>query len=679
MIRSLGPVAPLQGPELEWTPAGDPKSVEFDDGYFSPAGGDEESWYVFIEGSDLVSACADENTDVLRIAELGFGTGLNFLITWACFLKHAPPSKRLLYWSVDKHPLRQVDLERALKRWPRLRPLSDALIRSYPIAYPGLHRRLFDHGRICLDIAWADARDALEELEYAAPESIDIWYLDGFTPARNGDMWQPDLYQRIARTSKLGGRLATYTTAGHVRRGLMETGYSVSKRPGFGTKRECLSAVLDEEQTEPTLNSTAWEQTGHDAVYGTSPQPPNKRKTALVIGAGLAGAHVAHALAIKGVHVEVLDAGAAAGRASGNEQGILFTRVYPERGLVADFSALAFAFSSAFYAEMFANGHLQTEVDGDLNGCFQALSPDKYAKLSGLSPPFTALAECIDANEASRRLGANVPNDGVWQTQSGWLSPPSIVRALLDHPNITLREESGALRLEQSFEDSWSAITEAGELLATAPVAVIAGGTESRQFSQTTHLPTKAVRGQTTNLPSSIALELKGSYCHNGYIAASSAIDQCVGATFAPGDSSRELRSADHRVNLEHLASALPDYAEALARLDVAALSGRAELRCASPDYLPMAGPAPIEKNFVEHYSELGKDARRVIEEPGPHFKGLYVSTAFGSRGLSYACLSAELIASQICGDAPPISRELVRALSPARFLIRSIIRGKQK
>ncbi|GAB5415332.1 MAG: bifunctional tRNA (5-methylaminomethyl-2-thiouridine)(34)-methyltransferase MnmD/FAD-dependent 5-carboxymethylaminomethyl-2-thiouridine(34) oxidoreductase MnmC [Congregibacter sp.] len=681
MIRSLGPVAPMAAPGLEWTARGDPRSLRHADTYYSAAGGQQESQHVFVDGSELKHACADTKQDVLRVAELGFGTGLNFLLTWACFRQYAPADKRLTYWGVDRHPLRSEDLRRALQAFPELESLASQFLMQYPIAYPGIHRCILDDGRVRLDLVWADAEDAVEELEYAAPESIDIWYLDGFAPSRNPSMWQPQLFESIARISKPGTRLASYTAAGHVRRGLQNVGFRLRKREGFGNKRECINGFLEHRASPAKAKSTAWEKPPAQSARAVTTCGRNARKSTepsvLVLGAGLAGAHVAHALAARDIPVQVLDAGSAAGRASGNAQGILFTRVYPERGLIADFSAFACMHASRFYDQCFHQGLLQRGDDGELNGCFQALPEKKFSDLARILKPFPELAECLTADQASQRLGARVSDPGIWQAHSGWLSPPKVVKALLANQRIELIEDCGVLRLQKNPSEGWEAVNARGEVISRASNAIIACGTATREFEQTAHLPTKAVRGQTTTLPASLGIHLQGSYCHSGYIAPAAAGEHCIGATFSPGDTDRSLRSEDHALNLQRLASALPEFETALLDLDPGKLEGRAELRCTSPDYLPMAGPAPRAQEFVAHFSELGKDAKRLIEEPGAFYDGLYVCTAFGSRGLSYACLSGELVASMICGETPPLSRELVRALSPARFLIRRITRGQ--
>jgi tRNA 5-methylaminomethyl-2-thiouridine biosynthesis bifunctional protein len=184
------------------------------------------------------------------------------------------------------------------------------------------------------------------------------------------------------------------------------------------------------------------------------------------------------------------------------------------------------------------------------------------------------------------------------------------------------------------------------------------------------------VRGQTTSLPAArLPQSPRAAFCHAGYLAPAREGWHCLGATFGPGDEDTVLRAADHRSNLERLAEAVPDWAEGLAQVDHEALDGRAGLRCASPDYLPIVGPVPHSASWLESYATLGRDARQVLPARGDYWSGLFVNTAHGSRALTSAPLAGEIIASAACGEPPPIARHLLRAVAPGRFLIRHIVR----
>ncbi|MFT4875079.1 bifunctional tRNA (5-methylaminomethyl-2-thiouridine)(34)-methyltransferase MnmD/FAD-dependent 5-carboxymethylaminomethyl-2-thiouridine(34) oxidoreductase MnmC [Congregibacter sp.] len=671
VIRARGPLRSMELAELEWTELGEPRSKRYGDCYFSAENGSAETQYVFLDGSDLEQRLGSHNESLFTIAELGFGTGLNFLMSWDCFNRSAAPNTRLHFWSVDRHPLSREALVRSLERWPQLRGLAEELINVYPPPLPGVHRRVLDHGRVTLDLVWAEAKDALTELSGLEQPLVDAWYLDGFAPRKNESMWASELYSHMISASKPGATFATYSAAGTVRRSMADAGFSIVKRPGFGKKRECLHGLLPTHpQSRLSLpHMTPWDLNANHKTVG--------RQSALIVGAGLAGAHVAAALARRGMPVTVFDQASVAGGGSGNPQGVLFTRLSHERSILGEFSLLAFLYARELYQTMFSAGTLTEGVDGALNGCVQTDTPrGDGATLATALRGLEAIAKTCNAKTVEKLLG--VPNDsaGLWQPGSGWLSPPAVCKALLGQEGITIQDHCGELTVSQSAVGHWEIRNESGAVLGAAPVLILATGPDSKAIPQTQDLPLRVVRGQTTQIPAPIDQPLLTSFCHRGYIAPAVNGQHCIGATFKPGDDSREIRIEEHCANLEALIQALPAWKDHLQALDPSVLQGRAELRCVSPDYLPLAGPLPDEARFKRLYSPLQWDASQLIAEHGAYKPGLFVSTAHGSRGLSYAAMSAELIAAQIFGEPIPLSRELQRALSPARFLIRGLVRG---
>lgn len=660
--------------ELEWTEAGEPRSVQFDDYYFNTVDGSAESKYVFIEGSQLRERLEKNADTAFTIAELGFGTGLNFLLSVETFLQHAAPDTRLHYWSIDRHPLNREALKKSLQRWPQLSDLARELTEVYPPPLPGVHRRTVCSGRVTLDLVWADVDEGIQELSGLDLPIIDAWYLDGFSPQQNPCMWSPALYPRLIAASRAGATIATYTASSAVRRSLSAAGFVITKRPGFGLKRECLQGVVPDDAEPaaipPTI--TPWDLTANPCAVDAN--------SALVIGAGLAGSHAAAALARRGMVVTVLDEGAVAGRGSSNAQGVLFTRVSHQRSILGDFSQHAFLFARQLYREMFDEGSLRLNLDGALSGCVQIDAPRGDGSiLARALLGLEELAESCSAETIAQRLGLPLETSGLWQPGSGWLAPPAVCRALLAKPGITVEGHCGALTVSQSFAGHWEAKDSRGNVRGKAPILILAAGPDGRTLPQMQGLPLRVVRGQTTQIPAPAGKPLLSSFCHRGYIAPAVNGEHCIGATFKPGDDSREIRIDEHRDNLLALAKALPHWAEQLSELDPKTLQGRAELRCVSPDYLPLAGPLPDETAFAKQFSALQWDASTLIPEKGVYQRGLYLSTAHGSRGLSYAALGAELIASQIFEEPIPVSRELQRALCPARFLLRGLVRGTSR
>ncbi|MDH4039173.1 MAG: bifunctional tRNA (5-methylaminomethyl-2-thiouridine)(34)-methyltransferase MnmD/FAD-dependent 5-carboxymethylaminomethyl-2-thiouridine(34) oxidoreductase MnmC [Gammaproteobacteria bacterium] len=669
MKRDNTPWRPVTAAAVGWSDAGDPLSVAFGDVYYSRDNGLEESRYVFLQGNDLPARWQASPAARFCIAETGFGTGLNFLLTWQAWRGAAATAPDLHYLSVEKHPLAREDLARALSAWPELAPLANQLLASYPGLVPGQHRLIFEAGRLTLDLWWEDVAEALPDLASRGLAMVDAWYLDGFAPARNAAMWQPQVLGAVARLSHPGGSFSTFTAAGEVRRQLVSAGFTVARVPGYGRKRECLRGRLaDPTPPLPQPTPMPWD------IPATNAAAPGR---AIVLGAGLAGCTVAAALARRGVEVILLERGSLAGAASGNEQGILYTRLSRKHSALADFSLQSFCFSSEFYRNLFATGALAEGIDGALCGSFhQSADTEEMRVLDAALAPVPELARVLEAAQAAALLGIDQPAAGYWFPRSGWLHPAAVCRSLASHPRIQLLECCGEIRLSATAA-GWRASDGAGRTW-EAPCAVIAAGTSSARMEMLGWLPLQSIRGQTTRLPASAASgALRAALCHEGYIAPARAGAHCIGATFGPHDSDPALRAADHASNIASLARAVPAWQESLEQHDSATLGGKVGFRCASPDYLPLVGPVPDREAFLRDFAGLRSNARQAIPQRGEYLNGLFLSTAHGSRGLSSTPLAAELLASQICAEPPPLGRELCRALAPARFIIRDLSRNR--
>lgn len=671
MQRDNTPWQALTGPSLRWQGAGTPFSATFDDFYYSSENGLAEGRHVFLAGNELPERWRQHTAEQFVVAETGFGSGLNFLLTWQAWRSRprtAGGPRRLHYLALEKFPLAVADLQRAGAAWPELAPLLTQLLAQYPLPLPGVHRALFAADAVTLDLWWGDIDAVLDDLGHARRPLVDAWYLDGFAPARNAAMWQPELWPKVATLSRPKATFATFTAASTVNRGLLAAGFTVRKVPGFGRKREQLCGQLCSRPPLPPLSGTPWD------LAGPAPETPAR---VLVIGAGLAGCHTAAALARRGIPVTLLDRGTVASGASGNAQGVLYTRLSHRHSALTDFALASFDFASRQYRAGFTDGSLQPGTDGELCGSFhQVQDSGELARLASLLAPMPQLAQILDAGDASAALGMAQDSAGYWFPNSGWMSPPALCRHLLRHPLITLREDCGPIRLLWTGA-AWQAVN-AGGALAAAPVAVVAAGTHSGELASLDWLPLRSIRGQTTQLPPLPALAgLRSVLCHSGYIAPATAEGHCIGATFAPGDTAPELRRRDRVENLEQLAAALPTAAASMTRLAATDLPGRTGWRCASPDYLPLAGPVPDREAFVRDYARLRDNARTVIPRTGSYMPGLYLNTAHGSRGLTSTPLAAELLASQICAEPIPLEPELARALAPARFIIRDLGRNR--
>ncbi len=269
----------IQPANLEFNAEGTPVSRDFDDVYFSNDNGLEETRYVFLGGNHLAQRFPVHSRPHFVVAESGFGTGLNFLTLWQAFAEfrdtHPDATlERLHFISFEKFPLTREDLTLAHQHWSELAPWATALQEQWPLPLAGCHRLLLDEGRVTLDLWFGDINELTSKLDDSLNQKVDAWFLDGFAPAKNPDMWTPTLFNAMARLARPGGTLATFTSAGFVRRGLQEAGFTMQKCKGFGRKREMLCGVMDQTLALPT--SAPWfARTGTD------------KREAAIIGGGL--------------------------------------------------------------------------------------------------------------------------------------------------------------------------------------------------------------------------------------------------------------------------------------------------------------------------------------------------------------------------------------------------------
>lgn len=217
-----------QRPSLAWRAEGTPVSTLFDDPYFSMTDGAAESRYVFLDGNDLPARLRPG----FHVAELGFGTGLNLV------LLSMIASKPMRYTGFEAFPMAAEDAGKALARWPEV---AEAAAPMLAARAEGATR--FTLGSIEAEVLVGDAREVLP----GWPGRADAWFLDGFSPAKNPELWAPDLMAEVGRHTAKGGTFATYTAAGHVRRGLEAAGFIVQRRPGFGHKRHMTTGILADE------------------------------------------------------------------------------------------------------------------------------------------------------------------------------------------------------------------------------------------------------------------------------------------------------------------------------------------------------------------------------------------------------------------------------------------------
>jgi len=648
--------------QIDWDELGRPTSRQYGDVYFA-ASGLEETRHVFIDQNDLTarfSALGDGQR--LVIGETGFGTGLNFFCAWQLFDQLAAPGARLHFISVEKYPLSHADLSRALALWPELATFTAPLLQQYVGIHPGFQRLVFDGGRVTLTLMIGDVLEQLPQLD----AQIDAWFLDGFAPAKNPEMWTPELFAQLARLAAPGSTLGTFTSTGWVRRGLIAVGYKMKRIPGIGKKWEVSRGVFQGPTEAVASTVKPW--------FARPAQPAGERH-ALVIGAGLAGCATAASLAARGWRVSLLERHAeVAQEASGNPQGVLYLK------LSAHGTALSQLIVSGFGHTRRLLERLQRGRDWDdcgvLQLAFDAKEGQRQAQLAGA---FDAqLLHLLDRDAAQARAGVELASGGLYYPEGGWVHPPALCHWQAGQPGVHLLTHHHVLDLRK-VDGQWQA-WDGEQLLASAPVAVLCTAAQVRETAQTADLPLKRIRGQITRLAQTTGSATLGTVvCAEGYVAPARLGEHTLGASFDFHNDDLTPTVAEHEGNLAMLEEISADLTQRLGarQLPVEQLQGRAAFRCTSPDYLPIVGPVADREAFSQAYAILSRDARQVPDVACPWLEGLYVNSGHGSRGLITAPLSGELIAAWVDDEALPLPRGVAEACHPNRFQLRSLVKSK--
>jgi len=611
----LKPTAePIRPAEIEFVDGG-LRSKSFDDSYFMLGQGLAESQAVFIAGNRLAERFAQLRPhEIFLIGENGFGSGLNALLAADCFEQYAHDTSRLRIFSTEKHPLHRADLERALAAQPSLGRWAKPLLQHYPPPVPGYHRvNLSD--QVELILMYGDSESQWRR----AQVRVDAWFLDGFAPSQNPEMWSSGLLNALGKCSKPGATLSTFTAVGAVRRGLVAAGFEVEKIPGFGSKRHRLQA--------------RWP----DTQCGASGYSISRTGTALVIGAGLAGASSARALAERGWQVLVIDREGPASGASGNHAGVVYTS--PSSHLTAQnrFYQTAFVRTRSWFERY---GFPNDASFGRLNDVAQWPTSEKHrdklleALRSGAWP---------DSLLSQRDDGSFVLHGG------GYVQPAAWIGHLLKHPKINF--ERGELR---TIHNGGSALLTDGRAIESDAV-ILCLAHHTATLPGLEWLFIKKIRGQVSECAlTPESAHWQQAICHGGYLTPSIEGRHCVGATYDLKRIDHGIDPKDDQINLDQLNEFLPQQWTELGGENIELIGHRVAVRCQSPDFLPQAGPLADPTSLPHTLSDR-----------------VYLNIGHGSRGLTHTPLTADLLADQISDLSPSIEPELVEALAPERFVLR--------
>lgn len=696
--------------QADGTPEGSPFNLRFHDRYRSERGGIDQAREVFLKGCGLPGLWTGQQH--WCILENGFGLGLNFLVAWQAW-NAAPERPRLLHFvSTEAYPVSAADVLRAAAALPDLLPLAGQLAAQFWGLLPGVHRLVFEDGRVLLTLLVGDAKTMLRKQNLQA----DSLYLDGFRPDRNPDIWDGHVCKALARCCRRGARLATWTVARSVREALTQSGFKVQKAPGVAPKRDSLQGEFNPD----------W-PLRHDALTEAVPRPAR----CVVIGAGLAGAAVAASLARRGWSVLVLDAAeSAASGASSLPAGVLAAHVSPDDSVLSRLSR-----SGVRSTLQQLEARLQPGHDWELTGVLERSLGDSPRRppaewLSGNEPDIAEAAQdWLQPASASQLAACGLAADSpaLWHARAAWVKPAALVQSWLAAPGVRFEGNAHAARLvrtsgsagESVFtpeSEAWQVLDSADRILATAELVVLAAGTGStalvRSAESAESLPPRSVKVESANAksvkanspipatikavglatsppswsPRTLALQaVRGQVlwgwnersAHDtpsprppfpinglGSLIATfplpdgpNAADKpqksawLFGATYERANADCTPTTEDDDTNKNQLRSLLPELAEMLLQ-DASGKSATTQswvgVRCTTPNRLPALGPLQARTSA----------GHRLITS-------VWLCTGMGSRGLSFAALCAEVLAARLHSEPMPVEDRLVNALVP--------------
>ncbi|WP_032093634.1 bifunctional tRNA (5-methylaminomethyl-2-thiouridine)(34)-methyltransferase MnmD/FAD-dependent 5-carboxymethylaminomethyl-2-thiouridine(34) oxidoreductase MnmC [Necropsobacter rosorum] len=661
--------------EIYFNQANTPVSARFDDVYFSNQDGLQESRYVFLQGNQLWSRWQQCRQRHFVIAETGFGTGLNFFAATALFRRfrrdypHSPLT-RLFFISFEKYPLSAAQLAEIHRAYPEFSELAQQLQQDWPEPIAGCYRLHF--AETTLDVWFGDIADNLPQLGDYMCQRIDAWFLDGFSPAKNPQMWNDELYRNMYRYTKPQGTFATFTAAGAVRKGLQQAGFEVSKRKGFGQKRECLHGIKPHDAPAPAIN-TPW--------YLAQPAHFESKPDVAVIGGGIASLFTALSLLQRGARVTLYcEDEQPALNASGNKQGAFYPQLSDD-----DLRNIRFYIHAFAYGQQQLRRAIAQDIAFEHQFCGVALcaydqkSAVKLGKISACDWP-PALFRLLDQKALSETVGLPLPCGGGFIAQGGWLAPRQFVQTMFAH----LQQQGLIIKTAQKITalsplaGGWQ-LTNADGAQFTHCVAVLANGHRLTQFSQTAKLPLYPVRGQVSQIPTSAnLLKLKTVLCYDGYLtpADQAKSSHCIGASHVRDNADRRFSPQEQQENQHKIQRNLAPV-DWVNEVDTSGNLARVGVRCAVRDRIPMVGNVPdFQQQTADYRNLFNLRRRRQTIKHAANYPNLYLIGALGSRGLTSAPLLGETLASLIYGEPLPLSEDIMQHLSANRSWMRKLLKG---
>jgi len=657
----------MQYTNLIWRD-GQPYSELFDDIYYSSneaedISGESEFRHVFFKHNGLPERW--QGRDDFVIAELGFGSGLNCILTIREWLKHCAEcnkKKTLHYIAIEKHPFSAETIVELISRYPELTPFCEELVENYPPAIEATHSRSLFDNRVVVHFKFMDASDALDNNRL----NVDAWFLDGFSPAKNPGMWSQELFLNIAKNSRQGSTCSTYTAAGFVKRNLQEAGFVVNKVTGYGKKREMLVAKLPVAQ--PNTTATLRLKYKDKPWFEPPPRKAESIKEATIIGAGVAGLSLAYALVQRGWAVTILDKhGDSEKEASSNPAPIVYPRLSINNDVDTEFFTAAYCYALYVFKSLQIKSQRRFWFD---DGLLQLMDEKRIIQIINkfqFNSDFISIVDGpIDCTVVAKKAGQVTVN----YASAGVVLPAILCDVLKNECGNKLNIVDAEITGINYDGRSWQCLRDS-KLIKEAEVLVIANGTGVNNLGLSLKFPVEAIRGQVVELSENQASrQIKKTINADVHITPKINGKHYLGATYARNNAKLDVSQKENRELLSSLNKIYPDvfkeddYCETWVGF-----------RAMSKDRVPIVGAVPDEYFFNKEYADIRHGSTTKTYSPASYLNGLYVSAAHGSRGFTSSFISAEIIASQIMGEPFPVNKKILDYLSPSRFIVNNLKR----
>ena len=591
------------------------RADDFNDLYYSADDGLAEAQHVFLCGNKIASRLS--SVAHFTIAETGFGTGLNFLAVMRLLEDMAEkqqPICQMDYVSFEARPLPTNIIEKSHLAFPAIKQQSKKLLAALPPNWPGLHRCDFLEGKLRLHLLYGDANVALDNTEFVA----DAWFLDGFSPAKNPELWNRNLLLTVGRLTRENGSFATFTVASKVQQSLADAGFLVEKRRGFGRKREMLIG----------------RKLGINNRFANESKAGSRNQKIGIIGGGIAGAALAAGLASRGVRPHIIEArDRLALASSGNRMALQTPRLSVDHNIASRMSAdcLSFAARTSDAAKAVISS--------------QTISLDWPAREAARQAKFRTqfwpenLMQCVDAETASDHAGIKLPIGGVLH-QYGRVIDPTVLTHYL---GCNAHTSFGFNVVEISRNEIGFHLVASDGRQFSCDQLVFAGGADLNMLNRLlsiTGIKLDVTSGQVSQIPTNNELaKLQVGISYGGYLTPEKEGFHDLGATFDRLARTEILDSAHH-----HNRDLLPPNLSTLMP-NPKVYEARVSRRASTPDRNPLCGEVA---------------------------ENLFILGALGARGLTLAPLLGDMLAAQMLDMPITIGLDIRGGLDPFRFRLRA-------